>query len=168
MDRTAKAEADLILHKITRTNHWGTRVQTGEWVGIFWRFLWYTGAGLLVSSIAALAVRFWLPESMHMPLFLVVHSLCGGVVAVSLLRTLSRAKTGSTLHNACRTNQFPGVAIGSGWYTDPVAKSAPRRHRVWGSICLHYELLDRQDHGGQHRLLSHGADNQEDVQRLNV
>ena len=105
MDRTAKAEADLILHKITRTNHWGTRVQTGEWVGIFWRFLWYTGAGLLVSSIAALAVRFWLPESMHMPLFLVVHSLCGGVVAVSLLRTLSRAKTGSTLHNESSANQ---------------------------------------------------------------
>ena len=105
MDRTAKAEADLILHKITRTNHWGTRVQTGEWVGIFWRFLWYTGAGLLVSSIAALAVRSWLPESMHMPLSLVVHSLCGGVVAVSLLRTLSRAKTGSTLHNVSSANK---------------------------------------------------------------
>ena len=71
-------------------------VRTGEWLGIFWRFLWYTGAGLLVSSITALAVRFWLPESFHMPLFLLVHSLCVGVALMLLVRSLGKAKTSST------------------------------------------------------------------------
>ena len=63
---------------------------------LFQRFIWYTGAGLLVSSIAALAVRFWLPESMHSPLFVLTHSLIGGVVVVLLLRSLGKAKTGSS------------------------------------------------------------------------
>ena len=34
----------------------------------------------MVSSIAALAVKFWLPELSHMPLFALTHSLIGGVV----------------------------------------------------------------------------------------
>ena len=63
---------------------------------LFQRFIWYTGAGLLVSSIAALAVRLWLPESMHSPLFVLTHSLIGGVVVVLLIRSLGKAKTGST------------------------------------------------------------------------
>ena len=54
-------------------------MQTGEWVGTFWRFLWYIGVGSLVSSIAALAVRIWLPESFHMPLFILgAHSVYQG------------------------------------------------------------------------------------------
>ena len=71
-------------------------MQTDEMVGIFWGFLLYTGVGLLVSSVAALAVRFWLPESMHSPLFVLTHSLIGGVVVVLLLRSLGKAKTGSS------------------------------------------------------------------------
>ena len=67
-----------------------------EWVRILRRFLWYTGAGLLVSSIAALAVRLWLPESSHMPLFILVHSLCIGVALMLLIRSVDTAKTGST------------------------------------------------------------------------
>ena len=84
-------------------------MQTDEWIGVSLRFLWYTGAGLLVSSIAALAVRFWLPETMYLPLFVLTHSLmCGGVVAL-LLRSFGKAKTGPTLHNISRTNQ--GVTL---------------------------------------------------------
>ena len=60
---------------------------------LFQRFIWYTGAGLLVSSIAALAVRFWLPEPTHTPLSVTTHSLCGGVVIVLLIRSLGEAKT---------------------------------------------------------------------------
>ena len=75
------------------------RVQTGEWVRILLRFLWYTGTGLLVSSIATLAVRFWLPEPSHTPLFILTHSLIGGVVVVLLLRSFGEVKAGSTGHN---------------------------------------------------------------------
>ena len=71
-------------------------MQTSERVRILQRFVWYTGVGLLASSIAALAVRLWLPESMHSPLFVLTHSLCGGVVVVLLIRFLDKAKTGST------------------------------------------------------------------------
>ena len=68
-------------------------MQSGEWVAILLRFVWYTGAGVLVSSIAALAVRLWLPESSHMPLFILVHSLCIGVVLMLLIRSVDTAKT---------------------------------------------------------------------------
>ena len=91
-------------YNVQRTSQRGPRVQTGEWVGILQRFVWYTGAGLLVSSIAALAVRLWLPESSHMPLFIVVHSLCIGVALMLLIRSVDTAKTGSTLHKVYRTN----------------------------------------------------------------
>ena len=60
------------------------------------RFVWYTGAGLLVSSVAALAIRLWLPESSHMPLFILVHSLCIGVALMLLIRSVASAKTDST------------------------------------------------------------------------
>ena len=50
----------------------------------------------MVSSIAALAVRFWLPEPSHMPLFTLTHSLTGGVVIALLIRSLGSAKTNST------------------------------------------------------------------------
>ena len=83
-------------YNVQRTSQRGPRVQTGEWVGILQRFVWYTGAGLLVSSIAALAVRFWLPESSHMPLFILVHSLCIGVALMLLIRSVANAKTDST------------------------------------------------------------------------
>ena len=36
------------------------------------------------------------PESMHSPLFVLTHSLIGGVVVVLLIRSLGRAKTRST------------------------------------------------------------------------
>ena len=68
-------------------------MQTDEWVRILLRFVWYTGVGLLVSSIAALAVRFWLPESFHMPFFILVHSLCVGVALMLLIRSVDTAKT---------------------------------------------------------------------------
>ena len=71
-------------------------MQTTELVRILQRFLWYTGAGLLVSSIAALAVRLWLPELSHMPLFILVHSLCIGVALMLLIRSGASAKTDST------------------------------------------------------------------------
>ena len=71
-------------------------MQPGEWVRILLRFLWYSGAGILVSSIATLAVRFWLPEPSHMPLFTLTHSLTGGVVIALLIRSLGSAKTNST------------------------------------------------------------------------
>ena len=77
-------------------SRWGTRVQTTELVRILLRFVWYTGAGLLVSSIAPLAFRLWLPESSHMPLFILVHSLCIGVALMLLIRSVDTAKTGST------------------------------------------------------------------------
>ena len=65
-----------------------------ERVRILLRFVWYTGASLLVSSIAALAVRLWLPELSHMPLFILVHSLCIGVALMLLIRHVDTAKTG--------------------------------------------------------------------------
>ena len=45
-----------------------------------------------MSSIAALAVRFWLPEPSHMPLFTLTHSLTGGVVIALLIRSLGKAR----------------------------------------------------------------------------
>ena len=71
-------------------------MRNGEWVKILQRFVWYTGVGLLVSSIAALAVRLWLPESSHMPLFILVHSLCIGMALMLLIWSVAGAKTGST------------------------------------------------------------------------
>ena len=71
-------------------------MQTTELVRILQRFLWYSGVGILVSSIATLVVRFWLPEPSHMPLFALTHSLIGGVVIALLIRSLGKAKTGST------------------------------------------------------------------------
>ena len=71
-------------------------MQTDERVRIFWRFLSYSGAGILVSSIAALAVRFWLPEPSHMPLFALTHSLTGGVMIALLIRSLGKARTSVT------------------------------------------------------------------------
>ena len=71
-------------------------MRTSEWVRILQRFVWYTGAGLLVSSIVALVVRIWFPESSHMPLFILVHSLCIGVALMLLIRSVDTAKTGST------------------------------------------------------------------------
>ena len=62
-------------------------MQTGEWVRILQRFVWYTGVGILVAAIAALAIKFWLPESLQMPLFLVKHSLSAGVVLMLLIRS---------------------------------------------------------------------------------
>ena len=47
----------------------------------------------MASSIAALAVRLRLPESSHMPLFILVHSLCIGM-ALMLLIWSGGAKTG--------------------------------------------------------------------------
>ena len=70
--------------------------QTGEWVAILLRFLWYSGVGILVSSVAALAVRFWLPESAHMPIFILVHSLCIGMALMLLIRSVSGTKTSLT------------------------------------------------------------------------
>ena len=74
-------------------------LDTTEWVRILLRLLWYTGAGLLVSSIAAIAVRFWLPESMRMALFVTTYILCGGVVVVLLIRSLGKVINGSTGHS---------------------------------------------------------------------
>ena len=71
------------------------------------KFVGYTGAGRLVSSIVALATRFWTPESMHSPLFVLTHSLIGGVVVAVLIRSFGKFKTGSTLHNNYRTNRRP-------------------------------------------------------------
>ena len=65
-----------------------------EWVRILQRFLLYSGVGILASSITALAIRFWLPESSHMPLFVLVHSLCVGVALMSVIRFGDRARTG--------------------------------------------------------------------------
>ena len=45
------------------------------------------------------------PESMHSPLFVLTHSLIGGVVVALLIRSLGSAKTDSTLHKASRANQ---------------------------------------------------------------
>lgn len=72
---------------------------------ILQRFVWYTGAGLLVSSIVARATRFWTPESMHSPLFVLTHSLIGGVVVVLLIRSFGKVKPGSTRHKESRANQ---------------------------------------------------------------
>ena len=55
-----------------------------------------TGAGILASSIATLANILWLPESVHSPIFVLTHSLIGGVVIVLLMRSFGRYKTGST------------------------------------------------------------------------
>ena len=88
--------------------------QTGEWVRIFLRFLWYTGVAILVSSIAVLAVRFWLPESSHMPLFILVHSLCIGVALMLLIRSVASAKTGPALHKESSANQSRDGEIGCG------------------------------------------------------
>ena len=74
----------------------GNASEPGEWIRILQRFVWYSGAGLLVSSIAALAVRLWLPEPSHMPLFILVHSLCIGVALMLLVRSVDTARTGST------------------------------------------------------------------------
>ena len=71
-------------------------MQTTELVRILPRFVWYTGVGIVVSSIAALAIRLWLPESSHMPLFILVHSLCIGVALMLLIRSGASAKTDST------------------------------------------------------------------------
>ena len=61
---------------------------------LFLKFVLYSGVGILVASVAALAIRFWVPESLHMPLFLLLHSLITGVVLLVLLRSLGKAKTG--------------------------------------------------------------------------
>ena len=45
---------------------------------------------------AALAIRFWMPESSHMPLSILVHSLIFGVVLMLLVRSVGRDKTGPT------------------------------------------------------------------------
>ena len=71
-------------------------MQTGELIRVFRRFFGYTGADLLMSSIATLAIMLWLPESMHSPIFSITHSLIGGVVITLLLRSFGRFKTGST------------------------------------------------------------------------
>ena len=65
-------------------------------VRILQRYVWYTGVGIVVSSIVALAIRLWLPESSHMPLFILVHSLCIGVALMLLIRSVASAKTDST------------------------------------------------------------------------
>ena len=89
-------------------NGLGRQKQTSESSRILQRFVWYTGAGLLVSSIAALAVRLWLPESSHMPLFILVHSLCIGVALMLLIRSVDTARTDPALHKISRTNQTHG------------------------------------------------------------
>ena len=71
-------------------------MQNSEFVKILQRFVWYTGVGMLAASVAALAIRFWLPESFHMPLFLLVHSLCFGVTLMLLVRSVGGAKIEST------------------------------------------------------------------------
>ena len=71
-------------------------MQTGEWLRILQSFVWCAGAGILVASIAALAIRFWMPESSHMPLSILVHSLIFGVVLMLLVRSVGRDKTGPT------------------------------------------------------------------------
>ena len=72
-------------------------MQTSDWVRILQRFIWYAGVGLLVASVAALAIRFWTPEPLHVPLFLLMHSLSVGVVLMLLIPSLSEAKTRSLL-----------------------------------------------------------------------
>lgn len=54
--------------------------------GIFVRFLSYTGAGLLASSVVVMAIMLMLPESMRSPVFSLTHSLIGGVVVLLLIR----------------------------------------------------------------------------------
>ena len=80
----------------------GTCLQAGTGLGrqskqmtrldLFTRLVWYAGVGLLVVSVAALAIRYWLPESFHMGLFLLLHSLSAGVVLMLVLRSLGKAK----------------------------------------------------------------------------
>ena len=36
----------------------------------------------MVSSVAALAVRHWLPEPSHISVFILIHSLCAGMLLV--------------------------------------------------------------------------------------
>ena len=45
----------------------------------------------MVASIAALAIRFWTPEPLHIPLFLLMHSLSAGVMLMLLIRSLGEA-----------------------------------------------------------------------------
>ena len=78
---------------VRRTDQWGTWVQTGDRVRILQQFVWYTGASILASSIAALTVRLRLPESSHMQLFILVHSLCIGMALMLLIRS-GGGKTG--------------------------------------------------------------------------
>ena len=98
-------------------NGLGRQKQTSESSRILQRFVWYTGAGLLVSSIVALATRFWTPESMHLPLFVLTHSLIGGVVVFVLIRSFGKAKTGSTLHNISSANLGRDGGFRSGCFT---------------------------------------------------
>ena len=65
-----------------------TLSKRGELAGILIRIVWYTGAGILASSIIALAIRFWLPEPIYAPLFATTHSLCGGIALALLIRSL--------------------------------------------------------------------------------
>ena len=81
-------------------------MQTGERVRILQRFVCYTGAGILAASVVALAIRFWLPESFHMPLYLLVYSICVGVALMLLVQSVGRVKTGPALHKVNRTNQL--------------------------------------------------------------
>ena len=71
-------------------------MQTDGLVRTLHRFVWCAGVGILVASIAALAIRSWMPESSHMALFILVHSLIFGVVLILLVRSVGKAKTDST------------------------------------------------------------------------
>ena len=89
-------DLDHAEHEHRGTDHTTLGVHSNELVGIFLRFSGYTGAGILVSSIVTLAIMLWLPESMHSPIFVLTHSLIGGVVIALLIRSFGRVKTGST------------------------------------------------------------------------
>ena len=62
-----------------------------------------------MASVAALAIRVWAPESLHMALFLLLHSLSAGVVLLALLRSSGKIKIGSTLHNGGDQSAVKGL-----------------------------------------------------------
>ena len=71
-------------------------------LAFFRRLLWYSGVGMLAASVGALAIRLWAPESLHLALFRLLHSLSTGWCYWRCSVPLARLESEATLHNCSR------------------------------------------------------------------